>query len=264
MVRYPFRSQRKVAKRYAKKLISRGKKRYFKGKGYGNPRLMNIARDVSTLKSIINSEKKNYIITSSSLTGAQCYGASGSGHYVVDITPIPAQGNTDITRNGDSIKVCSAFIKFQIYEQANSTHPMKGKIIIMQVLGTPQTASTFMTNIIKPNPMLSNSIYDYNSSYNPDFRGQYKHIVTRYFGYNDNYSSSLAIKDVTIKLKLNHHVRFTANTTTVADGQYVMIVLFDSGNSHASEITTTTGAPVTGALTGAVFHYNATFYYYDN
>ena len=52
----------KSAKRFTKKLKKNLKRRYFKGQGYKNPKLVQIARDVMTMKSLLNVEKKTLLI----------------------------------------------------------------------------------------------------------------------------------------------------------------------------------------------------------
>lgn len=249
-------------RKYYKKAKKAIKKRYFKGKGYSRPNVGTMVKDIKLLKSIMNSEKKNYITTLQAYPVGQL-NINNGGYFGQDITPIPAQGTTDITRNGDSIKLCSAYIKFQFWDMTSTQQSMRVKIILLRVMGAPQTASTVVSQFLKPNPMVTGgTIYDFNSSTNPDFFGQYKIIKIKTFKTQDNYSSQVAIRDITIPLKFNHHIRFTNNTTTVSDGQLMCIVLTDSGN--IGTISTVTGAPVLAASSGLNMNFNMTFYYYDN
>lgn len=57
-----YKGVRKTAKRYGKKVGSNLKKRYFKGKGYKNPKIIQMAKDVTALKHLLNVEKKTHII----------------------------------------------------------------------------------------------------------------------------------------------------------------------------------------------------------
>lgn len=240
--------------------------RYLKSnrRGASSLKYAQIYKDLKFLKSVINAEKKNYIITASSSTVAQLNGSTSSGHFGIDITPVPGQGTTDITRNGDSIKISSLYAKLQFWQQSASDQPIKVKVVLLQVLGTPQSVNTVITQFLKTNPMCNNSIYDFNSAYNPDYFGQYRIIKTQIMKIQDQYSSQVGIKDMEIKLRLNHHVRFAANSTTISNGQLIMLVLADSGNSNPSTVSTVTGAPVLTANSGLNFNYNYNWYFYDN
>ena len=256
----------KRARKYSRAVKATMRDRYLIAHKKGNSTINynQILKDVKFLKSVINAEKKNYVITVSGSTVAQLNGSTSSGHFGIDITPTPSQGTTDITRNGDSIKICSLYAKIQFYQQSAADQPIKLKVLLIKVLGAPQSVNTVITQFLNTNPMCNNSIYDYNSRYNPDFFGQYQIVAKRTIKIQDQYSSSVAIKDLEIKLKLQHHIRFTANSTTVSNGQYVMLILADSGNSHPSTVSTVTGAPILTANSGVNFNYNFNWYYFDN
>ena len=72
------------------------------------------------------------------------------------------------------------------------------------------------------------------------------------------------IKDVTIPLKMSHHVRYSQDSTTVTGGQLIAIILADSGNTHASAACTLTGVPIAAVNSALYFNYDYTAYYYDN
>ena len=47
-----------TARKYGRNVRRNVKKRYFKGKGYKNPKLIQMAKDVNMIKGMLNTEKK--------------------------------------------------------------------------------------------------------------------------------------------------------------------------------------------------------------
>lgn len=254
--------------RRAGRAIYRGaKRRYFTKGGMGRA-----MKDIAFVKSVVNAEKKRLDLISgaSSLVG-QVSGNS-TGNVVYDITPVPAEGLTYSTRNGASIKLHTSFIQLQFTQQTACHSAIRLKIMIVQVLGSPQTTGTINSQIMLPNQWIQNqnsvSVYDYMSLVNPDYRGQYKIIRTKYVSIPaDNYSGQVRLKDVKIPIKYNrgkgHHVRYAGDTTTVANGQLFMLIYADNGNSLGSA-STLTGIANTAASTGLSWNYDIKHYYYDN
>nr|WAE42348.1 MAG: capsid protein [Cressdnaviricota sp.] len=256
---------------YAKKTYNKAKKvvkkRYFSGKGYSKPKMVQMAKDVSMLKGLVNAEKKRYIINSTTpLLVAQLNGNS-SGNAILDVTPIPTEGVTYSTRNGASIKLHSALFRFQIYQQVNRISPMKLKFYLFYVKGLPQ--STGSMNLLVANPFISGAINDYNSNRNVDFFGEYQIIKTWTVSLKDeNVANDTTIKEIQIPIKFNkgkgHHIRFNGDNNSVANGQIALFMVGDSGNISAVTVSTITPVPITGLLTGCNINYNFTYYYYDN
>lgn len=262
------------AKRILRKVGHVAKKRYFKGKGYSNPKLVQMAKDVSMLKGMINSEKKNYPIVVQSQAVGQV-NINANGYYSADITPTPAQGTTSVTRNGNSIKLHSSFIKFQFSQMANTSNPIKLRIYIVLVKGIPSIIpTTFPTTMLEANPFVTGAgaIYDYNSSLNPDYFGTYKILRTKTLTLKaDNAASFNSITNVSLPMKYfrgkGHHIRFASDgSQTIADGQLLMIVTADNGNVNAGTASTLSGQPTNGqaVTTGAYMDMNLNHYFYDN
>ncbi|WP_445772221.1 hypothetical protein, partial [Rheinheimera sp.] len=57
-----WKSTRKYAKRQVAKAGKFAKKRYFKGKGYSRPKVTQMAKDINTLKHLLNVEKKTHLV----------------------------------------------------------------------------------------------------------------------------------------------------------------------------------------------------------
>lgn len=260
-----FRSFKKFAKRGLKVAGRFVKKRYFKGKGFSRPNVSRMIKDVAHLKHIVNAEKKFYEYENIGQLVAQFNGATGSGVHWVDCSPIPTQNGTDTGRIGDSIKVVSCVLKFQMFDQSAKVSPMKLRILIIRVKGATQTVGTAFGNYLQDNTWTDANIKDYSSIFNPDYRSHFDIIADkRVTVKSDQYSGQTNISDKQFNLKLSHHMRYTNGTQNVITGQLLMAVLADSGNYHATIATTSTNVPVTAALTGVNMNYNMKWYFFDN
>lgn len=253
---------------YGKKLWKRAgkaiKKRYIKKTG-----LKQLARDVAMVKSMINAEKKRYTLVNYTPTLiGQCSGNT-TAHYTLDITPIPSQNNTFTGRSGSSIKLHAMCMKFQFYQQSATVTPVRLKWYIMkpkgQVVTTAITTSWFNSNQWIQSAS-SVSIYDTHSQFNPDYFGSYNIVRQGKFMLPlDNLSGQTTIKDLTIRLKFkNHHVRYYGDTTSVVDGQLLLIIFADTGNCSTTTASTLSPIINTAINTGASFVSDIRSYYYDN
>lgn len=263
----------KVVKKVARKVRGAAIKRYFK-KGY-NPKINQIVKDVAMLRGMVNSEKKRNTIATGGQVVAQLNGATGQGLFITDITPTPSEGTTSTSRTGNSIKLHSSFQRFQFYHQSATTQPINFQILILQVKGPPvSNLTTFVNNIYTLNPFVSNAgapaIVDYNSSFNPDFFGQYRILRRKKFRLSpDQFTGQQMIKNVNLPMKYNrgkgHHIRYALDNNTVpSDGQILMIVLADSGNMSSTTASTLSNVPVSAINTGLIMDYNIVHYFYDN
>lgn len=200
---------------------------------------------------------------------AQC-NVNAVGYFTQDTTPIIGQGITAETRNGASIKLCSLYSKIQLIQESGLNVPMNVKYILFQVLGAPQTASTFISNIFNVNTMVSGgAMIDYNSSFDPDFYGTYKILYKKNFRVPaSNYSGQTLFKDYEIKIKFNrgkgHHIRYNDDGTVLANGQLIEVMLCDSGNLGATGTTLNGAVPVKVVNSGVYLNKYTTYYFYDN
>lgn len=225
-----------------------------------------LAKDVLMMKKMLNAEKKRIGVATANTAFGQL-NFNSSAYIASDITPIPAQGITSATRNGASIKLNSAFLKFQVYHQSSTTQPIKFKIMIAKVAGIPESnMNTFFQQCWQPNTFLSSTIYDFHSQPNPDYFRSYKIIKSRTVTVPaDQITGVNMIKDISIPLKFkNHHIRFSADTTTVSAGQLVMWVVADCGNISSGSSSTVTPIAVSGTSTGLIMNTSFMWYYYDN
>lgn len=243
------------------------------GRGYkqimtkGIPQMV---KDITSLKSMINAEKKNIdIYTSNNLETVAQLNGNSSGFWTKDITPVVTQGTTYSTRNGASIKLSSSYMKFQFYHQTSTSIPIKLKMYIVQTKTFQTNLTTFVQNMFLYNRFLSTtSIYDSNSMVNPDYFGLYKILRTKSITVpGDQISGVNMMKNVNIPHKWNrtkgHHIRYAGDTNTVLNGQVFVLIFADCGNLSGTA-STITPVPVQAATTGINFNYDIKHYYYDN
>lgn len=230
------------------------------------------AYKVAQLAAMINAEKKRINSSLQTVAFASLNGGTGSGFYAADITPNPAEGLTSATRNGNSIKLTSSYYKFQVRQQSAVDGPMKYKVVILAQKGASNASvGTYPSTILNPNPFLTGaSIYDYNSSYNPDYFSQFEIIKTiNRTILPDQLTAMTQIDTFEFGLKYNkdkgRHIRFTSDgAISTSAGQLIIMVLADSGNMSASTPSTIAGAPVVAINTGAYISMDCIHYYYDN
>lgn len=228
-----------------------------------------LIKDVQMMKALLNVEKKrvvNYSTSGASLIG-QVNGNS-SGHYLVDVTPLPPQGTGYNQRTGNSIKWCSSHYDIQLVQQSNTNSPLKIKYYFVKVLGTPYSGmSAVVPQFINFNPFVTGgTVYDYNSARNPDYFKDFKVVKsgTIYMA-PDPQSATTMIKTLKLGFKLdNHHVRWSVDNSTLSQGQIFLLMVADNGNINASTVSTLGGIPNTNSQTGVIFNYIRTDYFVDN
>lgn len=249
------------AKRYAKKRYLR------KGAGYGTGlRLNKLSKDILLIKSKLNTEKK-YIDTGEVATQGvgQC-NANNIGNYCVDITPTPASGSGFSQRTGKSIKAVAMCLEYQLVQQANCVGPRRFKLFIGQTVGTPIPplgANSIQTNFLEANPITT--MIDYNSNRDINFFQRFKVLACKkIYLKDDSIASQAQITTGKIAMKLNHHIQFDDNTTTVTNGQLFWFIVADAGNWNSSVDSTLANVAVTGNQTGASFQTYTRFWYVDN
>lgn len=259
---------RKFVRSGARTLGKAIKNRYTSKRGL---RFNNIAKDVMMLKSMVNAEKKRIITTVSNVPLGQLRGIdAGGGYYAADVTPIPAQGLTNSTRNGSSIKLSSSFYQFQITQQSSNISPISGIMEFFLVKGDPALPLDMVTARYLPNSFASpQNLYDKSSMLNPDNFALVSCIRrVPFYIPGDQQGSQLYFKTFGVGIKYNkgngHHIRYNANTTNVTQGQIILVIRCDSGNCSTITTATHTNVPQTATATGLLLNYTQTHYYYDN
>lgn len=262
-----FKTFRRGVKRVARKVGKTIKGRYFKGKGYRKPRVGNIVRDVLLLKKMVNAEKKRLLGNWSGVVG-QVAGATGSGHLLLDITPNPGQGVGYNQKSGSSIKWHSSHYDFQITAMANNLNGMRLKFQLIKIVGQAQGSvpTAILDKFVNSNRFITGgSVYDINCDRNPDYFKNFKVLKTMYCSLkNDDMSGELQVRRIKMGKMFGHHVRNDLNSATITEGQIILMITADKGNSDLTVASTLSGVPITGAQTGCFVACEYTHYYYDN
>jgi len=255
---------KKFFKRAAKKATGAVKKRYVNKRG--GLRMSKFAADLALVKRALNVEKKNIeFIEQQDIAIGQYSGASDTGQSVTDLTPVIAQGVGYNQRTGNSVKIVSCMIKGQIKQQSATRHPMRIKLCLYKVVGTPISTSTILSGgqILQVNPLTGCT--DYNSDRNVNYFKEFKLLQTKYvYLQPDPTSGEIMINNFKFLLKMNHHLKWNNDTTTLTDGQLVLHAFCDSGNSNLTVAGTGTSVPVLAVNTGAILQMYSKFYYVDN
>lgn len=259
---------KKYAKKVAKKVGRVVKKRYFKGKGYRQPNIAQMVKDVSVLKGMLNAEKKRLEVTIG-LNAVSQVNFNASGHWLYDLTPQPVQGDGFNQKNGNSIKWHSSYMDFQFVPQLSMINSNRIKIEIVKVVGLPYSnVSDILNKYIEPTSFIGGTVYDIHSPRDPDYFKNFVVLKRSYVSFKeDSLSGQLMMKRIQLGLKLkNHHVRTNNNDPTITMGQVFMIITAENGNHNATagNTSTLTGVPITGVTTGIEFRAEFTHYYYDN
>jgi len=224
------------------------RKRYVKKR---QPRMVNIIKDLAMLKHLVNVEKKRYDVTFTTQTVAQNAGAI-SGAYMLNITPSPNEGVTGGTRIGLSIKLVSCCIDMKFAQQANNVNDMKLRYYIVCRPDSSITYSGTQTRdqLLEPNPF--SGVVDYWSNRDPEYFTAFKIIKTGVINLKqDQITSGQSIVQKKIPLKLNHHLKFPNDNSSVSTkNNFWLVVTGSSGD--------------TGTTSGATMDYNARWYYTDN
>ena len=248
------------AKRYAKKRYTR------KGAGYGTGvRLGKLRQDIALIKRSLNTEKK-YIDTGevASTDVGQC-SVNAVGNFVKDITPAPSVGTGFSNRIGKSIKVVAMSLDYQIVQQSACAGNRRFKLYVGTTVGEPQSAlgaNSIQTDFMQINPITT--MYDYMSNRDVNFMSRYKVLAVKtIYLKSDSLANQQMIATGKCVMKLNHHIQFDDNTTTVTNGQLWYYIVADAGNAGSTN-STLSNVAVTTASTGGNLQTYSRFWYVDN
>lgn len=173
---------KRTAKRYAKKGVKALKKRYFKGGKVKakNVKLVQIAKDVSVLKSMVNAEKKridepNELAYEVAQIGT---GLNSSGFMVKrNLFEVPT-GLGHREKNGNSIKAHSYHIDFRA-RAMNTVQSLRLKVMLV-LAKEPQNLTTsddIISKLLKPSAF--NDKYDILSPRNYENMNDFRIIASK-------------------------------------------------------------------------------------
>lgn len=270
----------------AKKLLRTLGRKAYKYSGYKNPmkkgklsssrvvkQVPRLARDVSRIMGMLNTEKKRFTQVNSVTQGVGQLNGNSSGHWLIDITPTPTQGTGFENRTGNQIKLVSSHFDFQFIAQSANISGMRLKLQIIQVLGQPfSTVSDIMgkfitnTKFIKTSGGAVANVYDINSDRDQDYFNNFRVLRTIYtYLKQDDMSGEIQSSRIKFGLKYrNFHIRTNDNDPTLSKGQLIMLITADKGNWSSTTASTNTGVPIVAINTGAAFDYENIHYFVDN
>lgn len=266
-----------LSKKNLRKAGKKASRFVYKASGMVNPikkgkvSTARLIKDVAILKGIINSEKfKIESLVFNDQAIGQVNG-NASGHQIFDITPAPTQGDGYSNRQGNSIKWVSSHFSFFFQKQNNNNWPCTVKIQIIKIEGEPyQTPSNgILGKFIEPNRWVNTgTVYDTSSDRKPEYFKNYKVLRTKTirFGASQYAGQTVNVqKIINFGLKLpSHHVKWNGNSTTLSQGQVLMLVTMDTGNCSTSTVSTLDSIANTAINTGLIMNCNKADYYYDN
>jgi hypothetical protein len=244
----------KTMKKVARRVYAKGKRAFKKRYvSKGGPNVKNIYKDVMMLKSLVNVEKKRVdFFPALPVSFGQTAGAGLSGAYASNISPVIAQGLTNSTRNGNSLKLVSACVDIQFAQSVNTVNAIKIKyfIVCKPDSGTFSTAATVRSELWEPNPF--STVIDYHSNRDAEFFTSYRIIKSGSCTIpQDQIAAGIGFKQIKIPLKLNHHMKYNTDASTLSTkNQFYIFALADVGDVVA--------------LTGANISYNVRWYFTDN
>jgi len=247
-----FRKGMKRVKRGVRKVTKFAKKvnRHPVTKG-----IANIAKIAQMVK-LLNVEKKrvDFNYAGSFLSLGQYNTALATGALATAMTPTISQGITGSTRNGNSIKLVSCCLDLFVSQQANTINAMKLRwfFVCLPDNSTDTGAIAVRDRLLEPNPFVN--IIDYHSSRDPEFFTQLKIIKQGQITLAaDQLATGIAFAQRKIPLKLNHHMRYNSDASTLTTkNKFFLIMTADTGDANAA------------SYTGANVGFNIRYYYVDN
>jgi hypothetical protein len=208
---------------------------------------------IAQMVKMFNVEKKRVDISVQTANFAQFNGAVVTGGaYCASLTPVIPQGITGSTRNGNSLKLVSACLDIQFLQQsaAINNSNIRWYLVSRPDNALDMLASTAIADFLEPN--VFSAVVDYHSNRDPEFFKSYKIIkqgTVKMLA--DSVSTNSFIAQRKIPLKLNHHLRYNTDASTITTiNKFFIIFTQDSGDSNIA--------------TGCTASYAMRYYYVDN
>lgn len=230
--------------------------------------------ELKRAKSVVNIEKKYDTKYSGSTLNVGQVNGNDSGHLIFDITPTPLEGAAFNERIGQKIAVTGLVFDFQVVQMAAMvTGPAHIHVDIFQKVGDASlTIANFIDDIYDTNVFIdqqnagTNSIYDAYSERNMDYFRTYRKVRSCKIRVNPDSLSAgqnlIASKKLLVKFFKPHVVKYNS-LGTVTEGQLIMVVRSDIGNSSTTTACTLNGVSATPINTGYTFRYNIREFYTD-
>lgn len=168
---------------------------------------------VKMLKGIINSEKKYH---DTLISGSVDY--NGTINLLTDID----QGDTNVTRSGNSILAKSLLIRYSVIPDVSSANTSYMRVIICQDtmnLGTTPAVSDVLQNTASASAPLSH----YNNQYSAQYR--FKILYDKTHGLSNLQSTPAYVSE---KLMVNDHIKYTGTQGTDEGKNNIYLVLISN------------------------------------
>lgn len=238
--------RKKLYNRRFKRRPKKGKKR-----AVSRPRRRANRRNVVLRNAVV--EKKRITTFSQVYSVGQVYANSAStytsGYYVADITPSPAQGTGYTERIGSKICLSGVYFQMQFWQQLRTSQARRIRIRIFNPKIWQASPSAFIEDIIKKNTFInqidSQDVWDINGPYQTDYSNLYRVVYDRTVRLGGdsfyNTTNELAVRQkfykFGLKFKDGYVMRYDENTGQNVQGQMIMLVMCDTGNSSTTTIT---------------------------
>lgn len=190
-----------------KKAIQKYRKKRTNYAGYMNTASKALQIALAT-KRLLNVETKYHDATFAT-------SVSSSGQMEV-LSAVP-QGDTQITRDGSSLKPKSLTMRFRVTQNASASSTFY-RIIVFRGKYENGVVPTFQ-DILENNGLLSPK--------NHDDRFKTKWLVDKTFMINQNFTLSNPQKEFTLYFPLTGHIQFDGNTTNIENGGLYVYMLTD-------------------------------------
>ena len=221
----------------------------------GKQSLAKLYKDVKILKTA-NSQKEKKHHRESYVGGTGQVAVNQAGYNSLDVSCNPPQGTTSITRIGTKLSLMSTRFNIQFYQQTNTSVGINLRVQVYRIKGLPiSTVNVFPDSYFLDNPIVGGGgiIRDIQSFPDPDFAGDSSLLHTSYcYLPAENYSTQSIVKEhnFTVNYKTPIVTRFLNETsTTIVEGQLILVIMADSGNTGVS-LSTLSYIPVATQQTG--------------
>lgn len=220
----------KKAKRWVNKNIVAPYTSKRNGRGYKNR--MNLYKEVSAIKKMVNAEKQNAELSSTASVDVAQFNGAASGVQIFPILPIISQGISEDQRKGDSLKICSWCFKTNVQTNSfNTLQDVKYKIYILRQPINPSVSSSIPLEFLEPNTF--SGVADYYSNRNYQHFKDYivMGVINGKLGTNTNDSLNQYRSNThTLARKQEFHVRYSKGSTTVLNNPIYALVVASEGD----------------------------------
>lgn len=229
-----------------------------------------LSKDVRMLKQLakINRPEKKHLeeFTSTQRSVGQ-FNNTGTGQDSYEVSPAIPVGTGSSSRIGKTVNLTSLSLRFQFYQQVNTSGARKVEIYLIQNVGD----SAFqLTEFLRPNQFFKNQnssieIYDTNCSREQGHYKNFRVLAHRKVHIpQDSDASQKTVKNYSLGLKFKRPMPLMYDATSGAMyfNRLQLLVLTDAGNKGGTD-QVFTGVVTNTNNTGVAYNLNMDWYYTD-